>query len=269
MLPSYFEGPSHLTNVTIKDNVFQAKSADATIESILETKASGAKCCDITGLSYSGNRVLKPPPPPPPTPSPSPLLPPAERIAGWSAFSNIDITLGNDSAYGGLCTNEAIVQTSSVWETSGVTALCDLLNCPRFGRFGGNGRPNGKPPPPNAGYCIKGWGGQGHGHPTHSYLSQSRCGGGIAAQTINGSCNRPSARYTYCPSGAGTTQVISQIPGRKTAAQVAVACEHAENCVGFNWAPPDGNNAKLLGYGLKGIGPYTGFASYTRIPDGD
>ena len=61
MLPSYFEGPSHISNVSILNNVFQTSKADATIESILETKAPGAKCCDIEGFTHSGNQLLKPP----------------------------------------------------------------------------------------------------------------------------------------------------------------------------------------------------------------
>ena len=60
MLPSYFEGPSHISNVSIRNNVFQTSNADATIESILETKAPGAKCCDIEGFTHSGNQLLKP-----------------------------------------------------------------------------------------------------------------------------------------------------------------------------------------------------------------
>ena len=134
MLPSYFEGPSHLHNVTIRNNVFQTAKSDATIESILDTKAAGAKCCDIEGLVHSGNRLIKPAPPPP-APSPRPPLPPGPPIAGYSQFPGVDITQGNDDAYGGLCTNDGLLQTKSVWETP--TALCDLLDCPRFGTFGG------------------------------------------------------------------------------------------------------------------------------------
>ena len=60
MLPSYFEGPSHLRNITIRDNVFQTTSPGTSIGDILETKAEGAKCCDIEGLAYSGNKLLTP-----------------------------------------------------------------------------------------------------------------------------------------------------------------------------------------------------------------
>jgi|EP01046_Picozoa_sp_COSAG06_P008390 hypothetical protein len=269
MLPSYFEGPSHIRNVTIRNNVFQTNDAKATIApglppSIMDTKAGGAKCCDIEGLVLSGNRLLKPtapPPAPPPAPAPPPT-PPSPPIKGYSQF-NVDISLSNDDAYGGLCTNEALVGTSSVWDTP--TALCDLLDCPRFGTFGGNGRPAPGPPPKDTGYCIKGWGGSSGTH-SHSYLSQSRCGGGVVAKTVNGSCNRPGARYTMCPNGAGTTLPIEVLPGHKTAEQAAVACDHDARCVGFTLK---GGTASLLSYGLKGIGPYTGYASYTRIPAGD
>lgn len=262
MLPSYFEGPSHIRNVTIKDNVFQVANPDATIETILETKAAGAQCCDIEDFVYSGNRVIKPPPPPsPPPPSPVPPVPPGPYIAGYSQFPGIDITVSDDTAYGGLCTNDAILQTSSVWEAP--TALCDLLDCPRFGTFGGNGRPPPGPPPKGAGYCIKGWVKSSSAVSTHSYLSQTRCGGTVMAKTVNGTCNRPSARYTMCPDGAGTTQVIQVIPGNSSAEQGAKACERSKNCVGFTLI---GGVVSLLGYGLKGVGSYVGYASFTRIP---
>ena len=261
MLPSYFEGPSHLSNVTIRDNVFQSARPDATIETIVETKASGAKCCDIQDLVLSGNRIIKPPPPPPPLP-PSPPPSPGPHIAGYSQFPGIDITIGDDTAYGGLCTNDALLRTSSVWEEP--TALCDLLDCPRFGTFGGNGKPAPGPPPKGAGYCIKGWGKSSSPGSTYSYLSQTRCGGGVVAKTVNGTCNRRSARYTVCPNGAGTTQVIQVLPGRSSAEQGAAACERSTSCVGFTLI---GSVVSLLSYGLKGVGSYAGYESYTRIPE--
>lgn len=261
MLPSYFEGPSHLRNVTIRDNVFETSKSDATIETILETKAVGAQCCDIDGLFQSGNRVVKPQPTPPPPP-PAPPAPPGPRVAGYSQFPGIDISVNtDDKAYGGLCTNEALLATSSVWESP--TALCDLLNCPRFGTFGGSGRPPPGPPPKGAGYCIKGWATSSGTESTYSYLSQTRCGGGVTAKTVNGTCNRPSARYTMCPNGAGTTQVIQVLPGHLSAEQAAAACERSASCVGFTLS---GGVASLLGYGLKGVGSYAGYESYTRIP---
>jgi hypothetical protein len=217
----------------------------------------GPPCCEATGLVQSDNTVFcaaSPPVPPPPP------LPPGPPIANYSQFSGIDITLDPD-AYGGLCTNEALHKTKSVWETP--TALCDLLNCPRFGTFGGNGRPLPGPPLKGLGYCIKGWGETST--PTHSYLSQTRCGGGVAAKTVFGGCNRPTARYTLCPNGAGTTQVIGTLPGSITTEQASVACERDARCVGFTL---DSGGANLLSYGLKGVGLYTGYASYTRIPSG-
>eukprot|EP01047_Picozoa_sp_COSAG01_P008036 COSAG01_NODE_311_length_19072_cov_73.511727_24_plen_445_part_00 len=72
MLPSYFEGPSHISNISINNNVFQMSDPSATMENVLETRASGAKCCDIVGLTHSGNRLLFPPPTasaPAPTPA--------------------------------------------------------------------------------------------------------------------------------------------------------------------------------------------------------
>ena len=102
-----------------------------------------------------------------------------------------------------------------------------------------SGKP-AEPPPPDAGYCIKGWGASAA--PTHSYLSQTRCGGGVAARTVNGSCNRPSARYTMCPNGAGTTQVTAVLQ-HKSAEQVRAACEADSSCVGFTLS---GGSAQLL-----------------------
>lgn len=219
----------------------------------------GPPCCEATGLVQSNNTVFCAPSPPHAPPIPPPPLPPGPAIANFSRFAGIDISLENDDAFGGLCTNKALHQTKGVWETP--TALCDLLNCPRFGTFGGDGPPPPGPPPRGMGYCIKGWGQPST--PTHSYLSQTRCGGGVAAKTVTGGCNRPTARYTMCPNGAGTTQIIETLAGGTTAEQASVACEHDARCVGFT---VNSIGANLLSYGLKGVGPYTGYASYTRIP---
>ena len=83
---------------------------------------------------------------------------------------------------------------------------------------------------------------------------------------MNGSCNDPTARYTLCPDGAGTLTALQPLPSRATAAEAAKACAADPKCAGF--VVGAGVKSATLEYGLAGIGSYTGFASYVRIPAG-
>ena len=95
------------------------------------------------------------------------------------------------------------------------------------------------------------------------YLSQTVCGDGVQANTVDGSCNDPAAKYTMCPNGAGTLEPLQPLPAGGTPAAAAKACAADRGCVGFVVGGP---SSTTLRYGLKGIGAYKGYASYTRIP---
>ena len=55
-LPSYYEGPVAIENVTVRDNSFGVDpGSHATIETILET---GPSCCKLNQLQQSSNSVV-------------------------------------------------------------------------------------------------------------------------------------------------------------------------------------------------------------------
>jgi len=168
----------------------------------------------------------------------------------------------NDTAFGNLCAgtpgSAAFYNGASsggrLWKTP--TAICDLVGCPRFGL---RARATSDAGP----YCVKGWVVNAS---VDSFLSQKTCGLGangslVAAVTLSGSCNDPSAKYTLCPNGGGDTMPLSSASG--SAAQLAKACDSNKACVGFI-ARVDGSGGVLLEYGYGG-NKYTGYTTYTRI----
>ena len=71
MLPSHYEAPITISNITIVGNTFEV-SATTSIDEVFQT---GQKCCKVKGLVQHGNRLVRPPPAPPPPPQP-PYKPP-------------------------------------------------------------------------------------------------------------------------------------------------------------------------------------------------
>ena len=182
-------------------------------------------------------------------------------VVNFSLFAGVDITGANDNAFGGLCENSEFYNAHSTALWRRPTAVCDLVHCPRFGLRAGAHGPGGP-------YCIKGW---VKNSSMNSYLSQRTCGVSgdgsvVAARTINGSCNDPSAQYTVCPDGGGDTMPLLSLVGA-SAASVATICEKHPECVGFLAPTTDLSGAvyTLLQYGFNG-NHYRNYTTYTRIP---
>ena len=65
MLPSYYEGPVQINNVTVTGNSFEtnppASGSSNHTTGIADILERGPSCCTVQGLTQHGNRVVQPP----------------------------------------------------------------------------------------------------------------------------------------------------------------------------------------------------------------
>ena len=179
--------------------------------------------------------------------------PTSSALAKYTLHSGVDITLANDTAFGGLCADNTLGSVPTVWKVP--SAMCDLVRCPRFGLRAGAQSTAGP-------YCVKGWA-TSDNRTVDSYLSSTTCGYGAAATTVRGSCNDPEASYTRCPNGGGDTMILESFASGGPA-ELAETCDADVRCCGF-LARRDGTGGSTLQYGYAG-NRFIGFDSFTRIP---
>lgn len=259
LLPTFYEGPIHIENITITNCSFEVLHNSTTMDDILD---KGPDCCTVQNLVQTGNKVVcfgsscgSPAPAPP-----MPPAPPAKPIIGYALLAGVDVTRDDDGAFGSICSNEGLLRQPRLWANP--TVMCDLLDCSRFGVNGGSSNPPREPAPNgvDVGYCIKGW---VHDKSANSYISRARCGNGVPAKIVAGSCNNPNAQYIVCPDGSGDVMSYGSRAAGKDAAALAQACDSDQECVGFM---VDSAGGVKLTYGAANVGKYAGYTSYIRVP---
>ena len=95
LLPTFYEGPIHIENITIRNCSFETLHDATTMDDILD---KGPDCCTVQDLVQTANKVVcygstcgSPAPPPPPAP-PTPPAKPVDGRVGTRWISGISQT---------------------------------------------------------------------------------------------------------------------------------------------------------------------------------